>query len=57
VPITTAVCPEIHNEEVARQVRAEQTNLLYRFGWAAYWPSLAAAGVFFWVYWGEEGGS
>ncbi|HEX7965741.1 MAG TPA: EAL domain-containing protein [Gammaproteobacteria bacterium] len=57
MPITTAVCPEIHNEEVARQVRAEQTNLLYRFGWAADWPSLAAAAIFFWVYWGEEGGN
>jgi len=57
VPITTAVCPEIHNEEVARQVKAEQTNLLYRFGWAADWPSAAAAAVFFWVFWGEAGGT
>jgi diguanylate cyclase (GGDEF)-like protein len=57
VPITTAVCPEIHNEEVARQVRAEQTNLLYRFSWAADWPSLVAAAIFFWVFWGEPGGT
>ena len=56
MPITTAVCPEIHNEEVARQVKAEQTNLLYRFGWAADWPSTAAAGMLFWISWGEADG-
>ena len=55
MPITTAVCPEIHNEEVARQVKAEQTNLLYRFGWAADWPSAAAGLGFLWVYWGADG--
>jgi len=57
VPITTAVCPEIHNEEVARQVKAEQTNLLYRFGWAADWPSAAAAQAFLWISWSAEGGA
>jgi diguanylate cyclase (GGDEF)-like protein len=54
VPITTAVCPEIHNEEVARQVRAEQTNLLYRFGWGADWPSFIAAGLLAWIAHGTE---
>ena len=47
MPIITAVCPEIHNEEVARQVSAEQTNLLFRFSWAGDWPSVAAALAFF----------
>ena len=56
MPITTAVCPEIHNEEVARQVKAEQTNLLYRFGWGADAPSLAAAAVFALESWGTSGG-
>lgn len=55
MPITTAVCPEIHNEEVARQVKAEQTNLLFRFGWAADWPSAAAGLGFLWLAW--DGGS
>lgn len=54
MPITTAVCPEIHNEEVARQVRAEQTNLLYRFGWGADWPSFIAAGLLAWIAHGTE---
>ncbi|HEV2332463.1 MAG TPA: EAL domain-containing protein [Gammaproteobacteria bacterium] len=49
MPITTAVCPEIHNEEVARQVRAEQTNLLYRFSWGADGSGLLAALVIIWV--------
>ena len=53
VPIITAVCPEIHNEEVARQVRAEQTNLLYRFGWGADVPSLLAGAVLAWLAWGN----
>ena len=56
MPITTAVCPEIHNEEVARQVKAEQTNLLYRFGWAADWPSAAAGLGFLWISWDAEDG-
>jgi len=42
VPINTAVCPEIKNEEVARQVRGEQTNQLYRFAWGVDGPSLLA---------------
>ena len=54
MPITTAVCPEIHNEEIARQVRAEQTNLLYRFGWGADWPSVLAAGLLAWVAHGAD---
>lgn len=57
MPITTAVCPEIHNEEVARQVRAEQTNLLYRFGWGADVPSLLAATVLAMESWGAGGGN
>jgi diguanylate cyclase (GGDEF)-like protein len=56
VPITTAVCPQIQNEEVTRQVRAEQTNLLYRFSWAGDWPSLLAALAFFSVFWASDGG-
>ena len=56
MPITTAVCPEIQNEEVARQVRAEQANLLYRYGWAADWPSVAAASAFFVLFWAEPNG-
>ena len=43
MPINTAVCPEIKNEEVARQVRGEQTNQLYRFSWGVDGPSLLAA--------------
>ena len=42
MPINTAVCPEIKNEEVARQVRGEQTNQLYRFAWGVDGPSLLA---------------
>jgi hypothetical protein len=53
VPITTAVCPEIQNEEVARQVKAEQANLLYRYAWAADWPSAAAALAFLVLFWTE----
>jgi diguanylate cyclase (GGDEF)-like protein len=55
VPITTAVCPEIHNEEVARQVRAEQTNLLYRFSWGADLPSVFAAAALALESWGGAG--
>ena len=55
MPITTAVCPEIHNEEVARQVKAEQINLLYRFGWAIDWPSVVAGLGFLWATWGADG--
>src|SRR5215469_7499346 len=55
VPITTAVCPEIHNEEVARQVKAEQTNLLYRFGWGTDAPSLIVATILALESWGGEG--
>ena len=51
MPITTAVCPEINNEEVTRQVRAEQTNLLYRFGWAAAWPSILGSLLIAGVFW------
>ena len=57
MPITTAVCPEIHNEEVARQVKAEQTNLLFRFGWAADWPSAVAGLGFLWWSWDAGSGS
>ena len=57
MPIITAVCPEIQNEEVARQVKAEQANLLYRYGWAADWPSLAAALAFFFLFWSEPNGA
>jgi diguanylate cyclase (GGDEF)-like protein len=56
VPIITAVSPEIHNEEVARQVSAEQTNLLFRFSWAGDWPSATAALAFCWVFWAADGG-
>ena len=56
MPITTAVCPEIQNEEVARQVKAEQANLLYRYGWAADWPSVVAAVAFFALFWTEPNG-
>ena len=55
MPITTAVCPEIHNEEVARQVKAEQTNLLYRFAWGGDWPSVLAAAVIIWFSNGVDG--
>ena len=53
MPITTAVCPEIKNEEVARQVRAEQTNQLYRFSWGADAPSILAALLIPWFFWDE----
>ena len=55
MPITTAISPEIHNEEVARQVKAEQTNLLYRFAWGADWPSVLASGVIAWFFHGTDG--
>ena len=55
MPITTAVCPEIQNEEVARQVRAEQTNLMYRFSWGLDLPSLLAALSLIFTFWGEAG--
>ena len=55
MPIITAVCPEIQNEEVARQVQAEQTNLLYRFAWGADWPSVLGAGLIAWSARGTEG--
>ena len=54
MPIITAVCPEIHNEEVARQIKAEQTNLLYRFGWGADWPSALVACLITWVAYGTD---
>ncbi|MGE5624132.1 MAG: putative bifunctional diguanylate cyclase/phosphodiesterase [Bacillota bacterium] len=57
MPITTAVCPEIHNEEVARQVRAEQINLLYRFSWGADAPSLVIAAALAMDSWGDAGAS
>ena len=55
VPIITAVCPEIQNEEVARQVKAEQTNSLYRFGWGVDAPSLLAGMVLLSLTWDDGG--
>ena len=54
MPITTAVCPEINNAEVDRQVRAEQTNLLFHFGRWADIPIAAGAVLAAWLAWGAR---
>ncbi|HET7922600.1 MAG TPA: EAL domain-containing protein [Gammaproteobacteria bacterium] len=53
MPITTAVCPEINNPEVQRQVRAEQTNLLFHFGRWADLPAATGALVAAWLFWND----
>lgn len=53
MPITTAVCPEINNAEVDRQVRAEQTNLLFYFGKWADLPAALGACVAMWLFWND----
>ncbi|MGH8372749.1 MAG: putative bifunctional diguanylate cyclase/phosphodiesterase [Gammaproteobacteria bacterium] len=53
MPITTAVCPEINNAEVDRQVRAEQTNLLFHFGRWADFPAALGAMVAAWLFWDD----
>lgn len=53
MPITTAVCPEINNAEVDRQVRAEQTNLLFYFGRWADLPAAFGAVIAAWLFWDE----
>lgn len=53
MPINTAVCPEINNDEVDRQVRAEQTNLLFHFGKWADAPAALGALVAVWLFWAD----
>ncbi|HEX5340454.1 MAG TPA: EAL domain-containing protein [Gammaproteobacteria bacterium] len=53
MPITTAVCPEINNAEVDRQVRAEQTNLLFHFGRWADLPAAVGVLVAAWLFWDD----
>ncbi|MGH7488112.1 MAG: hypothetical protein ACRESC_04850, partial [Gammaproteobacteria bacterium] len=53
MPIITAVCPEINNAEVDRQVRAEQTNLLFHFGRWADLPAAMGSLVAAWLFWDQ----